>query len=155
MTSQTVIDDETIVVVEQPQVQTVVVEQPSISVVSAGIQGPPGPPGMDAAGSQIKFEFHFGDVAEQIIGSIPAGQLLYTRIDIMTAFDASGIDATIGTTSTPNSILAAGFIDLARVGTYELYTNTELGSATQYKLFFTAGTGGTQGRGVLRIYFDT
>lgn len=144
MTSQTVIDDEAIIVVEQP----------IISVVAAGIQGPPGPPGMDAAGSRIKFEFHFGDVAEQIIGTIPTGQLLFARIDVIEPFDATGVDATIGTTSTPDSILPAGFIDLTQAGTYELYTNTELGGSTQYKLFFTAGTGGTTGRGVIRIYFD-
>lgn len=132
----------------------VVVEQPIISVVAAGIQGPPGPPGMSADGSQIKFSFGFGDVAEQIIGSIPAGQLLHTRIDIFEGFDAVGVNATIGTTSVPDSILPAGFVDLSAPGTYELYSNTELGITTQYKLFFTAGTGGTQGRGVIRIYFD-
>jgi hypothetical protein len=144
MTSPTVVDDEAIVVVEQP----------IISVVSAGIQGPPGPPGMDATGSKIEFYFNYGDVSEQVIGTIPVGQLLYTRIDILTAFDASGVDATIGTTSIPDSVLPAGFIDLSVAGTYELYSNTELGSSMQYKLFFTAGTGGTQGRGVIRIYFD-
>lgn len=144
MPEQIIVDDEAIVVVEQPV----------ISVVAAGIQGPPGPPGMDADGTKLKFEFHFGDVAEQTIGTIPAGQLLYTRVDIMEAFDASGVDATIGTTSTPDSILAPGFIDLTAVGTYELFSNTELGISTVYKLFFTAGTGGTTGRGVIRIYFD-
>lgn len=144
MPEQTIVDDEAIVVVEQPV----------ISVVAAGIQGPPGPPGMDASGAQIRFEFHFGDVAEQTIGTIPAGQLLYTRVDIMETFDASGVDATIGTTSTPDSILSSGFIDLTAVGTYELFSNTELGVSTVYKLFFTAGTGGTTGRGVIRIYFD-
>lgn len=144
MTDQTVIDDQAFIVTEQEL----------ISVVAAGIQGPPGPPGADSEGSKIEFYFNFGDVAEQIIGTIQTSQLLRVRIDVLTAFNAVGVDATIGTTSNPSQLLPSGFIDLSQAGTFDLVTNLELSVDTQYKLFFTTGSGGTQGRGVIRIYFD-
>lgn len=144
MSDQIIVDDNKIIVTEQEL----------ISIVAAGIQGPPGPPGADSDGSKIEFYFNYGDVAEQVIGTIQTSQLLRVRIDVLTPFNAVGVDATIGTTSNPSELLPSGFIDLSQAGTFDLVTNTELSVATVYKLFFTTGTGGTQGRGVIRIYFD-
>lgn len=96
--------------------------------------------------------FNYNDTSPEFIVTVPA-HLVVTDVDIIiyTAFDGTGAALTIGTVSSPSSLMTSSQNNPAALGTYATTPGTQYSVDTVIKLTITPGTGATQGLGKVLI----
>ncbi len=149
--------DEEVIVVEQPRVQTVVVDRGVAGVVAAGQQGPQGLVGPQgpAGGAAIEVAFAYGDATPVAAATALTGRLVYgVQIHIRVPFDGIGAALTVGDAGDTDRLMAAADNDPTAVGSYTTTPAYAYGSDTGLTLGITPGAGASQGAGVLVLYIQ-
>lgn len=149
--------DNAVVVVEKPQVSTVVADRAVAGVVAAGQQGPAGatgpagPPGAAA----VEVAFAYGDATPVALTTALSGKLVYgVDLHIRVPFDGSGAALTVGDAGNTARLMAANENDPTAAGSYTTTPVYAYGSDTGLTLSITPGAGASQGAGVLVLYIQ-
>lgn len=129
-----------------------VVSPGPVEIVTAGTQGPAGPPGVqgpDGAG-RISKRFDWGDASPRPITTVAAGRtVLSVTVYLIDAFDAAGSSLSVGPAGDPTQLLAAG--DVSAVGSVSTTPSVEYATDTPLFLTITLGGGNAAGSGYVVI----
>lgn len=139
------------VVVNQVPPPTVTVSQSGVTVVSLGIQGPPGAAGPSGAAA-APVNFSFGDASPAVISSgQPAQIILQINVNVITPFNGVGASVSVGTVASPSLFVASSQLDLSTATEFEITVGLPLAANTNIIATITPGQGATAGAGWILI----
>ena len=99
-----------------------------------------------------EFIFHYGDATPKLLLTVPANKvILSVNIVITTAFNGTGAALTVGDASNYSSVVAATDNNPSVISNWTIEPGVFFGSNTPIYLSITAGSGATQGTGLLTI----
>lgn len=125
-------------------------EDGAVEVVEVGLQGPPGAPGLDAAGNPPPIPFAFGDASPAPVYTAASPALVVSAaVHLRTPFDGAGAALELGVSGQPGLLMPAAYNDPRVPGEYENSPDVTLSAGQQVLLTITPGAGATQGAGVI------
>lgn len=142
-------------ILETDDGETILTTETVTDILTEGMQGPAGPPGLNGSGG-LEFPFSWGDASPRTVMVAAAGKLIYgVQIHISEAFDGAGAELTVGDVGQTDRLMTAGQNDPANTGSYTVAPVHVYGTDTTILLTITPGGGATTGAGLLTLFIES
>jgi hypothetical protein len=141
-----------VIQIDRRNVANIVRDRGTVTVTTAGPQGPPGQNGDTIA----PISFAFGDATPAVVHTTTvAGTFTTVRVIFDTGFNGTGATIALGTVASPQALLATNQNDPSAIAAseYEVTPDLHVSAGTAIRLSITPGSGASQGAGRILLTF--